>query len=104
MAMMQVIIEQKTKGDIKASKARWDEFTEEAIKRSGSIAHKVIKKTRAEPAAALDADPEKPAALAGQAALDKALDDWLPLWANPDRAGRRLHGHDAGHRRAEDPG
>ena len=89
LAMMDAIIAQKTKADIQAAKAKWDDFTERAFERGGSIAHRVIKKAHAEPVAVLDPEASSPTALVGQAALSKVLDEWLPLWRHPSRGGRQ---------------
>ncbi|CAK0881151.1 unnamed protein product [Prorocentrum cordatum] len=66
------------------SKQKWGDFNEMAFKRQGPAAHGVSEKTHVEPALVREGGPTG-VALVGQPALEMALADWPPPWANPVR-------------------
>eukprot|EP00959_Pyramimonas_sp_CCMP1952_P251015 5246411-Pyramimonas_sp.AAC.2 len=85
LAMIEQIVVKHPEEDSRARKSKWDEFTELAFERQGPIAHEISKKTHAEPLPILEkgfAD----AALVGQPALDRVLEDWPPHRVGPVRA------------------
>ena len=91
MVSIEQLVAKHTKEDAKASRLKWEEFSEEAFERQGSLAHKVIKKTHSEPIPVLEAGSVD-LALVGQPALERVLADWLPLWSNPSRGGQEHPG------------
>ena len=76
----------RMKVDAKMRFQEWKGFAMESVIKGGREAHRFIKGPAAAESAIVGEDEDgQELPLAGQQALERLLQDWLPIWQRPDR-------------------